>query len=124
MQSDAALVKAVDTLWHDSMSTHTHYEAQPNLNALAERFIGSIRRELLSRVVRLAKGHLRWLVREYLAHYNAGRPHQGIANVPLGQRVGKVPLGQGEAANEAPATSIVCRKRAGGMLVSWHRQAG
>jgi len=50
----------------------------PNLNAHAERFIRSIRQECLNRTIPLGERHLRQLVHEYVAHYNAERNHQGI----------------------------------------------
>ncbi|MEX1368045.1 MAG: integrase core domain-containing protein [Nannocystaceae bacterium] len=52
----------------------------PNLNALAERFIGSIRRECLDRVIPVGEQHLRRLIVEYVAHYNSERNHQGLGN--------------------------------------------
>ena len=52
----------------------------PNLNAYAERFVGSIRRECLNRVIPLGERHLRALVAEYVEHYNCERNHQGIGN--------------------------------------------
>jgi transposase InsO family protein len=52
----------------------------PNLNAFAERFVGSIRRECLNRVIPLGERHLRELVREYVTHYHQERPHQGLGN--------------------------------------------
>lgn len=56
----------------------------PNLNAYAERFVGSIRRECLSRVIPLGERHLRVLVAEYVEHYNLERNHQGVGNRLLG----------------------------------------
>jgi putative transposase len=52
----------------------------PNLNAFAERFVESIRRECLNRVSPLGERHLRELVREYVTHYHQERPHQGLGN--------------------------------------------
>ena len=49
-----------------------------------------------------------------------------LASGPFGgQRARRRPFEflYGTAANEAPITSIVCRKRAGGLLVSWHLEA-
>ncbi len=55
----------------------------PNMNAIAERFVGSIKRECLDRLVLLGEGHLRRAVGEHVQHYNAERPHQGIGNEPI-----------------------------------------
>ena len=52
----------------------------PNLNAYAERFIGSVRRECLSKVIPLGDRHLRRILREYVDHYHLERPHQGLDN--------------------------------------------
>ena len=51
----------------------------PRMNATCERLIGTLRRELLDRVLILSEQHLRGILTEYQAHYNAARPHQGIA---------------------------------------------
>ena len=51
----------------------------PRMNATCERLLGTVRRELLDRMLILSEAHLRAVLIEYQAHYNAGRPHQGIA---------------------------------------------
>jgi len=48
-------------------------------NAICERLVGTLRRELLDRVLITGKRHLQAVLTEYQAHYNAARPHQGIA---------------------------------------------
>ena len=51
----------------------------PRMNAICERLVGTLRRELLDRVLILSEQHLRAVLTEYQAHYNMARPHQGIA---------------------------------------------
>src|SRR5436305_3383247 len=43
-----------------------------------ERLIGSIRRECLDYVIPLSGSHLRRTLREWVNHYNTGRPHQSL----------------------------------------------
>jgi transposase InsO family protein len=57
----------------------------PWQNGTAERFVGSVRRELLDHVVVLGEDHLRRLLREYVEYYNAERVHTSIGDAPTGR---------------------------------------
>src|SRR5882757_7847846 len=85
----------------------------PNLNAFAERWIGSVRRECLAHVIPLGERHLRELVREYTAHYHIERNHQSLGNKLITPR------------NDNGATSgrVMRRERLGGVLNFYHREA-
>jgi transposase InsO family protein len=50
----------------------------PRMNAICERLIGTLRRELLDRTLILNQAHLRAVLAEYQEHYNTARPHQGL----------------------------------------------
>ena len=48
----------------------------PRMNAICERVIGTLRRELLDRILVLNERYLDLVLREYVKHYNGHRPHQ------------------------------------------------
>jgi len=50
----------------------------PLMNATCERFIGSVRRECLDHIIILGEEHLCTVLTEYVAFFNASRPHQGL----------------------------------------------
>jgi transposase InsO family protein len=50
----------------------------PQANALCERLIGTVRRECLDWIIPLNEEHLRRTLREWLEHYNRGRPHSAL----------------------------------------------
>lgn len=50
----------------------------PWQNGYCERVIGTIRRECLDHVIVLGEGHLRRVLKEYLAYYHGSRTHLGL----------------------------------------------
>lgn len=49
----------------------------PKANAVAERVIGTLRRECLDHLI-INERHLRSVLREYASHYNVARPHRTL----------------------------------------------
>jgi putative transposase len=85
----------------------------PNLNAMAERWIRSVKDESLSKIILFGEHSLYYLLNEYVAHYHAERSHQGLGNV--------IPFPSGSAANDREAP-IVCHERLGGTLKFYDRK--
>ena len=54
----------------------------PVANAFAERWIGTLRRELLDRTIIWNQRQLQRLVIDYIAHYNMHRPHRSLGQRP------------------------------------------
>ena len=54
----------------------------PRANAFAERFVGTVRRECLDRMLILGHRHLEQLLAEYVVHYNCHRPHRAPGQQP------------------------------------------
>ena len=50
----------------------------PKANAICERVIGTMRRECLNWMIPISEAHLRLILREWVAHYNGGRPHSAL----------------------------------------------
>ena len=57
----------------------------PGANAICERIIGTLRRELLDRLLIVNEHHLRRVLTEYLRHYNTARPHRALAQLTPAQ---------------------------------------
>jgi putative transposase len=54
----------------------------PKARAHAERWVGTVRRECLDRLLILGRRHLRHVLTGYLAHYNDHRPHRSLGQRP------------------------------------------
>ena len=90
----------------------------PRMNATCERLAGTLRRELLDRVLILGETHLRAVLAEYQEHYNTARPHQAI-----GQRT---PCSQDHAPRPAaisPGTERIRQKPILNGLINEHTRA-
>ncbi len=86
----------------------------PNLNPHAERFVKSIKYECLNNFVFFGERHLRYVIKEYVAHYHEERYHQGLDGQLI--RLPKAPDGE--------TTGLIQRRqRLGGMLNYYYREA-
>jgi putative transposase len=80
----------------------------PRANAYAERWVGTVRRELLDRMLIFGGGQLRSVLAEYADHYNGHRPHRALGQAP--------PLGSAEPPVIPPAGRVARRDRLGGLI--------
>jgi hypothetical protein len=87
----------------------------PRANAIAERFVGTVRRELLDRILIINQRHAAAVLREFERHYNDHRPHR-----TLGQAAPSRPLPR-RATTEIP--KIKRRDRLGGLLHEYQQVA-
>jgi transposase InsO family protein len=78
----------------------------PWQNGIAERSVGSVRRELLDHVVVLGEEHLRRLLREYVDSYDAERVHTSIGDAPEGREPETRP---------SPGAKVLALPRVGGL---------
>ena len=77
-----AIAQVIESLGLHPQRTAFH---SPWQNGTAERFVGTVRRELLDHVVVLSEDHLRRLLREYVEYYNAERVHTSLSDAPGGR---------------------------------------
>ncbi|HEY6290266.1 MAG TPA: integrase core domain-containing protein, partial [Terriglobia bacterium] len=64
----------------------------PWQNGMAERWIGSCRREILDHVIPLNRDHLRRILRDYVTYHEADRLHDSLAkDAPNGRAVEQRP---------------------------------
>jgi transposase InsO family protein len=54
----------------------------PNANAYAERWVGTLRRDCLDRILTVNRRQLEHVLRVYTAHYNRHRPHRSLSLQP------------------------------------------
>lgn len=54
----------------------------PQAKAHAERWVGSLRRECLDRILIVGRRQLEQVVRAYIRHHNEHRPHRSLEQRP------------------------------------------
>jgi transposase InsO family protein len=89
----------------------TPYQA-PNANAIAERWVRSVRAECLDQLLILTESHLRRVLREYVGYYNGARPHQGLQQ--------KAPIPLPPPPTQGP---IHCHDVLGGIIHDYYQEA-
>jgi putative transposase len=97
--------------------TRTSFRS-PWQNGVAERFVATVRRELLDHVIVLYEHHLRRLLDSFIDHYNQDRTHLGLSkDSPLGRPVEQRPAGA--------TSSVVSLPRVGGLhhRYAWRQAA-
>jgi transposase InsO family protein len=89
----------------------------PWQNGIAERWVGSARREILDHVIALNEGHLHRLLREYIAYHHEDRIHDALAKDTPNQR----PIEN----RPSPTATVVSGARLGGLhhRYSWREAA-
>ena len=84
-----------------------------NLNAFSERWVKSVKSEILEKQVLFGKKSLQYVLREYVAHFHKERNHQGLENT--------IPFPSEKVGNTKG--KIKCNKRLGGLLKYYYRDA-
>jgi transposase InsO family protein len=80
----------------------------PRMNAIAERWIGGCRRELLDRTLIWNLSHLRRVLRQYETHHNQHRPHRSLHSAaPLKPLPPPIDLGQYRVRRQARVGGLV-----------------
>jgi transposase InsO family protein len=86
----------------------------PKARAHAERWVGTVRRECLDRLLIVGRRHLQHVVATYTRHYNEHRPHRALAQRP--------PLSKLRASDKQPTAEVIDldrlrrRDRLGGLI--------
>jgi transposase InsO family protein len=87
----------------------------PRANAYAERWVGTVRREVLDQMLILGCRQLMSVLAEYVDHYNGHRPHRALGQAP--------PRRPGVPVVLAPPARVVRRDRLGGLIHEYAQAA-
>jgi putative transposase len=92
----------------------------PQANAIAERFVRTVRAECLDRLLIVNRSHLERVLRTFVEHYNAQRPHRSLNLQP--PQAAEPP--QRAHPPPTPAVDVIRRHdRLGGLIHEYYRDA-
>jgi transposase InsO family protein len=87
----------------------------PRMNAIAERFLGSVRRECLDHLLILGDRNLERILKESTVYFNRERPHQGLDQA--------LPEPADSPGYDAPPLQVQSAPVLGGLHHAYHRAA-
>jgi putative transposase len=109
--NDGKFTRAFDTVFNTEGIRVIRTPARaPKANAVAERFVGTVRRECLDWLLITNRRHLQHVLREFVEHYNAHRPHRALGLAP------PEPRHPPPTTASPSATAIRRRDRLGGLI--------
>ena len=112
---DTKFAPAFDAVWQGEGARILRSPVRaPNANAIAERWVRTVRSECTDRLLIVNERHLRRVLDRYVRHYNQHRPHRGLAM--------HAPVPRGNAASSTPAriTRIRRHEVLGGLINEYH----
>jgi hypothetical protein len=115
--NDLVLRTHVRQAWAQWFKTHHPLDPirTPVANAFAERWIGTLRRELLDRTLIWNRRQLKRLVVDYIDHYNTHRPHRSLDQLPPAGGLAEQPLDR--------PLQVVRSTRCGGLIHKYRKAA-
>jgi putative transposase len=117
---DSKFTRAFDDVFAcDGTQVITTPVQAPNANAVAERWVRTVRQECLDWLLIWGRRHLERVLNEYVCHYNDERPHRGLAlRPPRSNGTGAAP-----PSVAAVAASVRRRDRLGGLVHEYYQVA-
>ncbi len=83
----------------DSTGLSTRTDLEPSKRTPHERWVGTVRRECLDRVLIVGRHHLHHVIAMYVAPYNEHRPHRALEQLP--------PLEAQQSSDELPIADVI-----------------
>jgi hypothetical protein len=109
--NDGKFTRAFDTVFNaEGIRVIRTPVRAPRANAVAERFVGTVRRECLDWLLIANRRHLHRVLREFAEHYNTHRPHRALGLAP------PEPQHPARPVATPPTTAIRRHDRLGGLI--------
>jgi putative transposase len=109
--NDGKFTRAFDTVFNaEGVRVIRTPVRSPKANAVAERFVGTVRRECLDWILIANRRHLRHVLHEFVDHYNRHRPHRALGPAPPEPRQPAQPV------STPPAGAVRRHDRLGGLI--------